>query len=163
NGGDDAAGLDLAQSGVGSICDIDIAKGVECHAAGLVEGRVDCRTTVALRAIEARASPGTRNQMDGPVRSDFANAAVACDYIEVALWVHRERPCTEKSCLQRGPAITRISGLAGSCKWADDPIESDLTDAISSRAAHIQVPRGIENGSPYPVDCRVDGWASVAA
>src|ERR1017187_496178 len=163
NGGDDAAGVDLAQSGVGSICDVDIALGVECHAAGLVERRVGCRTTVALRTIQAPASPGTRHQMDGPVRRDLANAAVAGDDIEVALWVHRERPCTEKSCLQRGTPITRISGLAGSCKWADGPIGSDLTDAIPSKVAHIQVTRGIEYGSPYPVECRVDGWATVAA
>src|SRR5450432_1901353 len=107
NGGDDAAGVDLAQSGVGSVCDVDIAFRIERHAGGLVEGRVDCRAAVALRAIESGASPDTRNRMDGPVRRDLAHTAVAGDYIEVALRVQREGPGTEKSSLQGRPAITR--------------------------------------------------------
>src|SRR5438067_13019943 len=75
DGGNDAAGVDLPQSGVRSICDVSVAFRVERHAAGLVERRVDGRAAVALRAIQPRAGTRTRNQMDRPIHGDLANAA----------------------------------------------------------------------------------------
>ena len=120
-------------------------------------------TAVALRAIEAGAGPGARDQVDDAVRSDLANAAVAGDYVEAALGVEREGAGTEEGGLQGGPAVARISGLAGSREGADGAIGSDLTDAIAAGVAHIEVPGGIEDGSSHAVEGRVDGGASVAA
>ena len=48
----------------------------------------------------------------------------------------------------RRPAVTRISGLAGSRKRADGFIGGDLADTIPSGVAYIQIPGGIEYGSP---------------
>ena len=132
----------FAQAGVGRVGDVGVALGVERHAAGFVEGRVDCGTAVALRAIEADASPGARHQMDDAVRSDLANAAVAGDYVEAALRVQREGPGTEESGLQGGPAIARVSGLAGSGEGADGRHRerSYGCDCLRSRS-HTSCPR----------------------
>ena len=149
--GDRPAGVDLADTVVAGIGEVEVPGAVQPHADGIVELRRGCRPAVPAGAL----SPRARYRGDRPAGIDFADALVAgIGDVEVARAVQR-RASGEVE-LRRGcrPAVPAEAGGPRSRHRGDRPIGIDPADALVAGIGDVEVSRAVQRYVAGSVELR---------
>ena len=162
DGGNDArCGIDLADTVVAAVGDIDVAVGVRRHAAGVAQPR-GCRW--AAVAAEAERSGSCDGRNDARCGVDLADAVVAAvGDVNVAVRVRGYAPGLVQ--LRRGclAAVAGESGRAGSRKGGNDARRGiDFADAVGVAVSDVNIARAVRRNVQSPAQLRRRRRAAVA-
>src|ERR1700722_5542269 len=154
----DAISRNLADPPVRSICDVDIALGVNRNGVRSREASLDCEPSITHKFLFARAG----NAPDHTIEAKFADAIITrvCD-VNVVLAISCT-PMREPQLDGESRAVSAVPPSSAANDRIDCALGSDSSDAIVLTVCNVYVSTGVNRHAHRVRQLGGRGWPGVA-